>query len=109
MKTSGSFQSTRAALFAAIVLAAAAGRGQAASTALQVAYAGSMGSLMDGAVRPAIARELGVDLEGRAQGSTGLARLIAAGSIRPGVFIAVTPGPMRLVIAAGKADRAIPI
>lgn len=109
MKTAGSFVAMRAALLAAILLAAAAGRGQAASTPLQVAYAGSMGSLMDGAVRPAIARALGADLEGRAQGSTGLARLIAAGSIRPDVFIAVTPGPMRLVIAAGKADRAVPI
>ncbi len=77
-------------------------------TALQVAYAGSMGSVMDGGVRPAIAQALGADLQGRAQGSTGLAKLIAAGSIRPDVFISVTPGPMRAVIAAGKADRAIP-
>jgi len=78
-------------------------------TPLQVAYAGSMGSMMDGAIRPAVAQALGADLQGRAQGSTGLATLIAAGSIRPDVFISVTPGPMRTVIAAGKTDRAIPI
>jgi molybdate/tungstate transport system substrate-binding protein len=78
-------------------------------TALQVAYAGSMGSVMDGAVRPAIAKELGAELQGRAQGSTGLATMIAAGNIHPDVFISVTPGPMRTVIAAGKTDRAIPI
>jgi len=48
-------------------------------------------------------------LQGRAQGSTGLATMIAAGSIRPDVFISVTPGPMRTVIKAGKTDRAIPI
>ena len=78
-------------------------------TALQVAYAGSMGSMMDGAVRPAIAQALGADLQGRAQGSTGLATMIVAGSIRPDVFISVTPGPMRTVISAGKAVRAIPI
>ena len=78
-------------------------------TALQVAYAGSMGSMMESAVRPAIAHSLGADLQGRAQGSTGLATMIVAGSIRPDVFISVTPGPMRSVLAAGKAARAIPI
>ena len=78
-------------------------------TALQVAYAGSMGSMMESAVRPAIAKSLGAELRGRAQGSSGLANLIVAGSIRPDVFIAVTPGPMRSVLTAGKTQRAIPI
>ncbi|HJU28900.1 MAG TPA: extracellular solute-binding protein, partial [Candidatus Binataceae bacterium] len=45
----------------------------------------------------------------RAQGSTGLAHLIAAGSIAPDVFIAITPGPMRIVLNAGKAREASPI
>ena len=72
-------------------------------TPLQVAHAGSMGSMMDGGVRPAIAKALGAELQGRAQGSTGLANLIVAGSIRPDVFISVTPGPMRVVLKAGKA------
>jgi molybdate/tungstate transport system substrate-binding protein len=76
---------------------------------LQVAYAGSMGSLMESAIRPAIATALGADLRGRAQGSSGLANLIVAGSIRPDVFISVTPGPMRTVLTAGKAARAVPI
>jgi molybdate/tungstate transport system substrate-binding protein len=80
-----------------------------ALTPLQVAYAGSMGSMMDGAVKPAVAKSLGADLQGRAQGSTGLANLIVAGSIRPDVFISVTPGPMRTVLKAGKAANAIPI
>jgi molybdate/tungstate transport system substrate-binding protein len=78
-------------------------------TPLQVAYAGSMGSMIDGAIRPAVAQALGAELQGRAQGSTGLAMMIVAGSIRPDVFISITPGPMRTVIAAGKAARAIPI
>jgi molybdate/tungstate transport system substrate-binding protein len=96
---------------AAIQLLAGAHPARAAQTLtpLQVAYAGSMGSMMDGAVRPAVAQELGADLQGRAQGSTGLAKMIAAGSIRPDVFISITPGPMRTVIAAGKTVRAIPI
>jgi molybdate/tungstate transport system substrate-binding protein len=79
------------------------------TTPLEIAYAGSMGSMMDGGFRPAIATALGAALQGRAQGSTGLANLIVAGSIRPDVFIAVTPEPMRTVLKAGKAERAIPI
>jgi hypothetical protein len=34
-------------------------------TPLQVAYAGSMGSMMDGGIRPAIADALGVEFQGR--------------------------------------------
>jgi molybdate/tungstate transport system substrate-binding protein len=88
--------------------AGSAGIGNAL-TPLQVAYAGSMASMMDGGARPAVAESLGVELQGRAQGSTGLANLIIAESIRPDVFIAVTPGPMRSVLNAGKAERAIPV
>jgi len=76
---------------------------------LQVAYAGSMGSMMDGAMRDAVAKSLGAELRGRAQGSTGLANLIVAGSIRPDVFIAVTPGPMRIVLKAGKSAKGVPV
>jgi molybdate/tungstate transport system substrate-binding protein len=82
---------------------------QTSAVALQVAYAGSMGSLMDGGIKPAVAKALNADLQGRAQGSTGLANLIVAGSIRPDVFISVTPGPMRTVLEAGKAQRALPV
>ncbi len=97
---------TIAGAFAALI-----GRSGAAEsmTPLEVAYAGSMGSMMDGAVRPAIAKALGADLRGRASGSTGLANLIVAGSIRPDVFISVTPGPMRIVLHAGEAASATPI
>ena len=82
---------------------------QTSAVPLQVAYAGSMGSLMDGGIKPAVATALNADLQGRAQGSTGLANLIIAGSIRPDVFISVTPGPMRTVLKAGKAQRALPV
>jgi molybdate/tungstate transport system substrate-binding protein len=92
--------------FAALI----AGSGVTESTTpLQVAYAGSMGSFMDGGISPAIAKALGAELQGRAQGSTGLANLIVAGSIRPDVFISVTPEPMRIVLKAGKAQSALPI
>ena len=75
---------------------------------LEVAYAGSMGSVMDGPIRTAV-RSLRIELRGRAQGSMALARLIEGGSIQPDVFISVTPPPMRVVLKAGKATEASPI
>jgi molybdate/tungstate transport system substrate-binding protein len=100
---------TVAGALALLVAVAGATGASESTTPLEVAYAGSMGSMMDGGVRPAIAKSLGAEMRGRAQGSTGLANLIVAGSVRPDVFIAVTPGPMRIVLKAGKAARATPI
>lgn len=76
---------------------------------LDVAYAGSMGSMMEGPIKSAAAGALKIDLHGRAQGSSALSQLIAGGSIRPDVFIAVTPGPVLTILHAGKADSAQPI
>jgi molybdate/tungstate transport system substrate-binding protein len=77
--------------------------------ALDVAYAGSMGSLMEGPVKAAVAQTLKVEMHGRAQGSSALAQLIVAGSIRPDIFIPITPSPMLTVLRAGKAESASPI
>jgi len=76
---------------------------------LDVAYAGSMGSMMEGPIKSAAAHTLKIDFHGRAQGSSALAQLIVGGSIRPDVFIPVTPGPALTVLRAGKADSAQPI
>jgi molybdate/tungstate transport system substrate-binding protein len=76
---------------------------------LDVAYAGSMSSMMEGPIKSAAAHTLKIDFHGRAQGSSALAQLIAAGSIRPDVFIPVTPGPALTVLRAGKAEAAPPI
>jgi molybdate/tungstate transport system substrate-binding protein len=78
-------------------------------TPLDVAYAGSMGSMMEGPVKTAIAKTLGIDMHGRAQGSDALAQLIVGGTIPVDVFVPVTPGPMMAVIKAGKALHAVPI
>jgi molybdate/tungstate transport system substrate-binding protein len=78
-------------------------------SALDVAYAGSMGSMMEGPLKSAAAQTLKLELHGRAQGSSALAQLIAGGSIRPDVFISVTPGPMLTVLRAGKSGSAQPI
>ncbi len=76
---------------------------------LDVAYAGSMGSMMERPIKSAAAHTLKIDFHGRAQGSSALAQLIVGGSIRPDVFIPVTPGPALTILRAGKADSAQPI
>lgn len=76
---------------------------------LDVAYAGSMGSMMEGPLKTSVANSLKLEMHGRAQGSSALAQLIVGGSIRPDVFIPVTPGPMVTVLHAGKAATAEPI
>jgi molybdate/tungstate transport system substrate-binding protein len=77
--------------------------------ALDVAYAGSMGSLMEGPVKTAAAQTLKLNMHGLGQGSSALAQLIVGGNIHPDVFIPVTPGPMLAALRAGKADVAQPI
>jgi len=76
---------------------------------LDVAYAGSMGSLMEGPIKSTVAQRLNLEMHGRAQGSSALAQLIVGGSIRSDVFIPITPGPMLTVLRAGKAETALPI
>lgn len=78
-------------------------------TPLDVAYAGSMGSMMEGPIKTTAASALHVDMHGRAQGSDALANLIVGGSIACDVFIPVTPGPMLTVLKAGKATVGIPV
>ncbi len=77
--------------------------------ALDVSYAGSMGSMMEGPIKSSAAQRLNLEFRGRAQGSSALAQLIVGGSIRTDVFIPVTPGPALTVLRAGKADSAQPI
>jgi molybdate/tungstate transport system substrate-binding protein len=68
-----------------------------------------MASIMEGPVKRLAAQRFGVALQGRAQGATGLAQLIAGGGIAPDVFISVTPSPIETVIKAGKVDSALAI
>lgn len=76
---------------------------------VDVAYAGSMSSMMEGPLKAAVGQSLKLDMHGRAQGSSALAQLIAGGSIRPDVFIPVTPGPALVVLRVAKAETAQPI
>ena len=102
----------RPTFFAGAAAALLAGSRRAAADepiALEVAYAGSMSSIMEGPIKTLAAARFGLTLHGRAQGASGLAQLIASGSISPDVFISVTPSPIATAIAAGKLDLAIPI
>jgi hypothetical protein len=74
--------------------------------ALDVAYAGSMGSLMEGSLKKAVEQTLKLELHGRSQGANAMAQLIVSGSILPDVFIPITPGPMLTVVHSGKAEVA---
>jgi molybdate/tungstate transport system substrate-binding protein len=76
---------------------------------VDVAYAGSMGSMMEGPIKAAATQSLKMDFHGHAQGSNALAQLIVGGSLRPDVFIPVTPGPALTVLKAGKADSFQPV
>lgn len=81
----------------------------AAAKTLTVAYAGSMGVVMDRALGPAFATAHHVVYQGIGQGAWGLARLLAGKRLRADVFVAVTPGPMRFLIERGLVERAVPI
>lgn len=86
-----------------------AGAAQAKRPALRVAYAGSMGAVMDHGLGPTFAKSHDIDYQGMGEGSYGLAHLIAARQVRADVFIAITPGPIRVVQRAGLLPVAEPV
>lgn len=98
--------SLAAALSASGVFAASA---FAAEPVLSVAYAGSMGALMDKGLGPAIAKQEHVQYQGQGAGAFGLAHLIAAKQINPDVFVSITPGPIEVLQKAGLIDTAVPV
>lgn len=76
---------------------------------LRVAYAGSMGVLMDRDLGPAVAKAQHASYQGIGQGSYALARLLAGRQLQADVFVAITPGPIRLLQQAGLVDHAVPV
>lgn len=81
----------------------------AAMPVLRVAYAGSMGVVMDRAAGPAFETAHGVRYQGIGHGSYALAHLLASKQLRADVFIGITPGPVRVLQDAGLAGRAVPV
>ena len=76
---------------------------------LYVAYAGSMGTVMDLHLGPAFARTHHIRYRGEGQGAYGLAHLIAGHKIRPDVFVSITPGPMQVLVRDGLVKQAYPV
>ncbi len=77
--------------------------------ALRVAYAGSMGVVMDQALGPAFTKTHHATWQGIGQGSYALARLLAARQMRADVFVGITPGPLHVLQKAGRIGHAVPI
>ena len=98
---------TRLSLLAAAVLGSSGA--QAAQPVLSVAYAGSMGALMDKALGPAISRKAHVEFQGRGAGAYGLAHLLADRQITADVFVSITPGPIEVLQKAGLVGTAVPV
>lgn len=79
-------------------------------TTLSVAFAGSMGAVMDRGIGPAFTRKTGDAVQGRGAGALGLAHLIAARTITPDVFVSISPTPIKTVEEASMAaGKAVPI
>jgi molybdate/tungstate transport system substrate-binding protein len=95
-----------ALLTGACILAASAAQ---AADALRVAYAGSMGVVMDRFIGPAFAKANGVDYQGIGQGAYGLARQLQGKLLQADVFISITPGPIDILRDAGMIGAAVPV
>jgi molybdate/tungstate transport system substrate-binding protein len=76
---------------------------------LRVAYAGSMGVVMDGAAGPGFAKAHNATYQGIGQGSYALAHLLAAHQLQADVFVSITPGPVQVLKQAGLVTQAVPV
>lgn len=90
-------------------LGGAGGHQAQAAEPIRVAYAGSMGVVMDRMLGPAFTQQTGAPFQGIGQGAYGLARLIAGGQIQADVFVSITPGPMEILKKAGLVGEAVPV
>lgn len=93
----------------ALLLSMIAGTAAADQPVLRVDYAGSMGAVMDKGLGPAFAKAQDVTYQGHGQGSYGLAHLLAAKQLQADVFVAITPGPIKVVQQAGLLGAAQPV
>lgn len=80
-----------------------------AADAFRVAYAGSMGVVMDRFIGPAFAKANGVEYQGIGQGAYGLARQLESRLLHADVFVPITPGPIDILKKAGMIGPAAPV
>jgi molybdate/tungstate transport system substrate-binding protein len=74
-----------------------------------VAFAGSMGVVMDRGLGPAFTAQTGTQVQGIGQAAMGLAHLLAGKSLYADVFVSVSPAPIKIVEAAGLSASAAPV
>jgi molybdate/tungstate transport system substrate-binding protein len=96
------------ALSSALAAAGFAQRAEAAEK-ITVAFAGSMGVVMDKGIGPAFEAKTGTQFQGIGQAALGLAHLLVAKSLVADVFVSVSPAPIKLVEAAKLTADAVPI
>lgn len=81
----------------------------AAATPIRVAYAGSMGAVMDQKIGPAFAKKNDAAFQGIGQGSYALGHLIEGKQMQADVFVPVTAGPMLILVKGGLVREALPV
>jgi len=99
----------RLLLLAACAMLSFGARQAKADGTVTVAFAGSMGVVMDKGIGPAFSAQTGTMFHGIGQAALGLAHLIAGKSINPDVFVSVSPAPIKIVEQAGLATSAVPV
>ncbi len=94
---------------AAVALLCLSTVGARADSTIRVAYAGSMGVVMDRFLGPQFAEANAAQYQGIGQGAYGLARLLASKTQQADVFVSITPGPVKVLQQAGLVDEAVPV
>jgi molybdate/tungstate transport system substrate-binding protein len=102
-------KSVRPVIAAATILFTASAAPAMATGKIIVAYAGSMGVVMDRGIGPAFTTATGTQFQGIGQAAMGLAHLIAGKSLNPDVFVSVSAAPIKVVESAGLAASAVPV
>jgi molybdate/tungstate transport system substrate-binding protein len=91
-----------------LLLATGVAPAQAAGK-ITVAYAGSMGVVMDRGLSPAFTANTSTQVQGIGNAAMAIAHLLTAKSMNADVFISVSAAPIKVVETAGLADSAAPI
>jgi molybdate/tungstate transport system substrate-binding protein len=94
---------------ASLLMLTAAARAADPAPIIRVAYAGSMGAVMDQKIGPEFAKAHAATYQGIGQASYALAHLLDGHQLSADVFVSVTPGPMRLLLKDGLVKEATPI
>jgi len=80
-----------------------------AADVIRVAFAGSMGMVMDRFIGPAFAKANNVEFQGIGQGAYSLARQLEGRLLQADVFVPITPGPINILRQASMIGPAVPV